>query len=147
MNESNKNLSKTPSPTKTWIHSDDKMQDGIIYNVKYVGRIEINESMKSLNFETRTQVARESIRRVTEAAKLLVIPRRHRKNNEDQLNQILSPSCNIDYTGLNVALQINVQCLKVTYNETNERFLRHTMQNISFACGGDAVNNKCFLFI
>jgi len=96
--------------------------------------------MKSLNFETRTQVARESIRRVTESAKLLVIPRRNRKSNEDQLNRILSSSCNIDYTGLNVALQINVQCLKVTYNETNERFLRHTMQNISFACGGDAVN-------
>ena len=45
-------------PTKTWIHTDDKMQDGIVYNVKYVGRIGINESMRSLNFETRTQVAR-----------------------------------------------------------------------------------------
>lgn len=34
MNEPNKLLNKNPSPTKTWIHSDDKMQDGIIYNVK-----------------------------------------------------------------------------------------------------------------
>jgi len=136
MNEPNKLLNKNPSPTKTWIHSDDKMQDGIIYN--YVGRIGINESMKSLNFETRTQVARESIRRVAECAKLLVIPRRNRKQNEEQLNRILNATCNTDYTGLNVALQINVQCLKVTYNESNERFLRHTMQNISFACGGDA---------
>jgi len=109
-----------------------------MYNVKYVGRIGINESMKSLNFETRTQVARESIRRVAETANLLIMQRRNRRQNEDQLNRILSSSCNIDYTGLCVSLQINVQCLKVTYNETNERFLQHTMQNISFACGGDS---------
>lgn len=126
------------SPNRTWIHTDDRMQDGIVYNVKYVGRIVINESMRSLNFETRTQVARESIRRVAECAKLLVIPRRNRRQNEDQLNRILSTNTNIDYTGLNVALQINVQCLKVSYSESNEHFLQHTMQNISFACGGDA---------
>jgi hypothetical protein len=74
----NSSLKKT-SPPKNWIHSDDKMLDGVLYNVKvrlvlfnylmfiiliylfkykYVGRVGINESMKSLNFETRTQVAR-----------------------------------------------------------------------------------------
>lgn len=139
MNENSKLANtKNGSPTKNWIHTDDRMQDGIMYNVKYVGRIGINESMKSLNFETRTQVARESIRRVAETANLLIMQRRNRRQNEDQLNRILSSSCNIDYTGLCVSLQINVQCLKVTYNETNERFLQHTMQNISFACGGDS---------
>jgi len=139
MNENSKlPNTKNGSPTKNWIHTDDRMQDGIMYNVKYVGRIGINESMKSLNFETRTQVARESIRRVAETANLLIMQRRNRRQNEDQLNRILSSSCNIDYTGLCVSLQINVQCLKVTYNETNERFLQHTMQNISFACGGDS---------
>jgi hypothetical protein len=25
---------KKSSPTKTWIHSDDKMLDGVVYNVK-----------------------------------------------------------------------------------------------------------------
>lgn len=128
---------KKSSPTKTWIHSDDKMLDGVVYNVKYVGRIGINESMKSLNFETRTQVARESIRRVAECAKLLVIPRRNKKQNEEQINQILNITCNTDYTGLNVALLINVQFLKVNHLETNDKFFQHTMQNISFACGGD----------
>ena len=62
------------------------------------------------------------------------------KQNEEQLNQILSPICNTDYTGLNVALQINVQFLKVTHLESNEKVFQHTMQNISFACGGDTVN-------
>ena len=35
--------------------------------------------MKSLSFEVRTQVARESIRRVAESAKLLILPRKNRK--------------------------------------------------------------------
>jgi len=46
---------------------------------KYIGCIGINESMKSLSFEIRTQVARESIRRVAESAKLLIMPRKTRK--------------------------------------------------------------------
>ena len=77
---------------------------------------------------------------MAECAKLLVIPRRNRRQNEEQLNRILSNACNTDYTGLNVALQINVQYLKVTYNDSSEKFLQHTMQNISFACGGDVVS-------
>ena len=64
---------------KSWIHPDSAMLDGVIYNVKYVGCIGVIESMKSLSFETRTQVARESIRRVAEKAKLLNAPRRNRK--------------------------------------------------------------------
>ena len=47
--------------------------------LKYIGCIGINESMKSLSFEIRTQVARESIRRVAESAKLLIMPRKNRK--------------------------------------------------------------------
>lgn len=72
---------------KSWIHPDSAIQEGIIYNVKvnlksftffscdlffmaffkcnffrsnlkYVGSIGVNESMKSLSFETRTLVAR-----------------------------------------------------------------------------------------
>ena len=49
--------------------------------LKYIGCIGINESMKSLSFEIRTQLARESIRRVAESAKLLIMPRKTRKVN------------------------------------------------------------------
>jgi hypothetical protein len=43
---------------QSWIHNESEMMNGVTYNVKYVGAIGINESMKALSFETRTQVAR-----------------------------------------------------------------------------------------
>jgi hypothetical protein len=41
---------------------------------------------------------------------------------------------------MNVELHINTQFLKVTQLECNDILFQHTMQNISFACGGDTVS-------
>ena len=117
----------------------------------YIGCIGINESMKSLSFEIRTQVARESIRRVAESAKLLIMPRKTRKvnfkglfsskfcqtfsQNDEQMSRILNNTCVTQWTGMNVELQINTQFLRAIQAECN-----NTMQNISFACGGDTVS-------
>ena len=38
---------------------------------------------------------------------------------------------------MNVKLSINTQFLKVTQLECKDILFQHTMQNISFACGGD----------
>ncbi|XP_055839799.1 SHC-transforming protein 4 isoform X2 [Episyrphus balteatus] len=46
------------------------MDDGVSFQVRYTGCLEVKTSMKSLDFQTRTQVARESINRVCEAAGL-----------------------------------------------------------------------------
>jgi hypothetical protein len=50
----------------------------------------------------------------------------------------LSTNCKTQWSGMNVQLQINTQYLKVTQLECHEILFQHTMQNISFACGGDA---------
>ena len=42
---------------------------------------------------------------------------------------------------MNVELHINTQFLKVTQLECNDILFQHTMQNISFACGGDTVSS------
>ena len=97
--------------------------------------------MKSLSFEIRTQVARESIRRVAESAKLLIMPRKTRKvivffccccsgifklililnhnlhniyKNDEQMSKILNSTCVTQWTGMNVELQINTQFLRAT---------------------------------
>lgn len=79
MNDDSKNDNFIKKPGKGWLHSDDAILDGITYTIKYIGCLAINESMKSLSFEVRTQVARESIRRIAESAKLLNLPRRYKK--------------------------------------------------------------------
>jgi hypothetical protein len=47
---------------------------------------------------------------------------------------------------MNVELQINTQFLRATQAECNDTLFQHTMQNISFACGGDTVNRLIFIF-
>ena len=58
--------------------------------------------------------------------------------------RILSSNCITQWSGMNVELHINTQYLKVTQVECKDTLFQHTMQNISFACGGDTV---CVLFI
>lgn len=89
--------STTDSETR-WIHSDDEVKSvrGVTYNVtvrgdfvsfylftklsfsplKYLGSVEVLCSMKTLDFESRTRVARESIRLVCAAVGVALRERR-----------------------------------------------------------------------
>ena len=51
------------------------------------------------------------------------------------MSRILNNTCVTQWTGMNVELQINTQFLRAIQAECN-----NTMQNISFACGGDTVS-------
>ncbi|XP_063036713.1 SHC-transforming protein 3 isoform X3 [Melospiza melodia melodia] len=54
--------------SRGWLHSSEKiLGPGVTYIVKYLGCIEVLRSMRSLDFNTRMQVAREAISRVCEA--------------------------------------------------------------------------------
>uniref|UniRef100_V9IHL4 SHC-transforming protein 2 n=1 Tax=Apis cerana TaxID=7461 RepID=V9IHL4_APICE len=58
-------------PARGWLHPDHLVsKEGITYTVKYIGCLEVYTSMKSLDFETRSCVAKECINRVCEAAGL-----------------------------------------------------------------------------
>jgi len=47
-------------PDEGWIHSADRLEKeaGVCYGVRYIGCMEVVVSMKTLDFETRTAVAR-----------------------------------------------------------------------------------------
>ena len=64
--------------------------------------------------------------------------------NEEDLNRILSTSCQTQWSGMSVELSINTQYLCVTQLECNDTLFKHTMQNISFACGGETVSSCRF---
>ncbi|KAG8535858.1 hypothetical protein GDO81_027602 [Engystomops pustulosus] len=55
-------------PTRGWLHPDDKvMGPGVSYIVRYMGCVEVLQSMRALDFSTRTQVTREAISLVSDA--------------------------------------------------------------------------------
>ncbi|XP_076355556.1 SHC-transforming protein 1-like isoform X3 [Tachypleus tridentatus] len=103
---------------------------------QYIGYLEVKTSMKSLYFDTRSQIAKECINRVCEAAGLKIS---NKKGKVDKrINQMLAEKPNIDYAGVNVNLTITSSYLNLVIIESGEIMVNHEMPNISFASGGDA---------
>jgi hypothetical protein len=53
------------------------------------------------------------------------------------MSRILNNTCVTQWTSMNVELQTNTQFLRAIQAECKDTLFQHTMQNISFACGGD----------
>ncbi|XP_078573281.1 SHC-transforming protein 1-like isoform X4 [Branchiostoma floridae x Branchiostoma japonicum] len=123
-------------PTRGWLHNDDTLKDGgVCYGVKYMGCMEIKQSMRTLHFETRTQVTREAICRVCESVGVK-LGNRKRKVSKD-LTKILGASPNLQFSNSNINLTITTVALNLLIMESGEVIANHHMQSISFASGGD----------
>ncbi|XP_061164719.1 SHC-transforming protein 1-like [Saccostrea echinata] len=124
-------------PDRGWIHPDFQLdkEAGICYGVRYIGCIEVKESMRSLDFETRTALAREAINRVCEAAGLKTAKKR---KVDKKLTKMLGEKPILQYAGSNVNLTISTECLNLMIMESGEIIATHQMPGISFASGGDA---------
>lgn len=126
-------------PVRGWLHPDSQLSvdAGVIYGVRYIGCLTVKESMKSLDFDTRTAVAKESISIVSEAAGLKnATPRKGKK--VQGVTRLLGNEPNMMFAGSNVNLTITTEGLKMAIMETGEVIAFHGMPNISFASGGDA---------
>ncbi|XP_072258505.1 SHC-transforming protein 4 [Pyxicephalus adspersus] len=108
----------------------------LCYCVKYMGCIEVLQSMRSLDFGTRTQVTREAISRLCEAVHCAKGAARKRKPPLKFLSSVLGKS-NLQFSGINVKLTISTNSLTLTDIDTQQIVANHHMQSISFASGGD----------
>ncbi|XP_078668411.1 SHC-transforming protein 1-like [Branchiostoma floridae x Branchiostoma belcheri] len=123
-------------PTRGWLHNDETLKEGgVCYGVKYMGCMEIKQSMRTLHFETRTQVTREAICRVCESVGIK-IGNRKRKVSKD-LTKILGASPNLQFSNSNINLTITTVALNLLIMDSGEVIANHHMQSISFASGGD----------
>ncbi|XP_018009757.1 serine-rich adhesin for platelets isoform X2 [Hyalella azteca] len=123
-------------PARGWLHTDTQLADGsITYAVRYIGCLEVNTSMKSLNFDTRSLIAKECISRVCEAAGLKTADRRRKTTKT--IGRILGESPLMQHAGSNVTLAITSAALKLALLDTGALIAHHDMPNISFASGGD----------
>ncbi|GIY48708.1 SHC-transforming protein 1 [Caerostris extrusa] len=124
-------------PVRGWLHPDKKIADsGISYGVRYIGCLEVNTSMKSLDFDTRSLIAKECINRLCEIAGLKT-PDKKRKVDK-RLLKMLAEKPNMDHAGANVNLTITSSYLNLVSMETGDVIAYHDMPKISFASGGDA---------
>ncbi|NXS02026.1 SHC4 protein, partial [Oxylabes madagascariensis] len=102
----------------------------------YMGCIEVLQSMRSLDFGTRTQVTREAISRLCEAVSGTNGAIKKRKPPVKFLSSVLGKS-NLQFSGMNIKLTISTSSLTLINADTQQIIANHHMQSISFASGGD----------
>ncbi|XP_052664326.1 SHC-transforming protein 4 isoform X2 [Harpia harpyja] len=116
--------------------SGESGEPGTTYGVRYMGCIEVLQSMRSLDFGTRTQVTREAISRLCEAVSGTNGAIKKRKPPVKFLSSVLGKS-NLQFSGVNIKLTISTSSLTLINVETQQIIANHHMQSISFASGGD----------
>ncbi|XP_059692611.1 SHC-transforming protein 3 [Haemorhous mexicanus] len=133
----NQSSSFVNKSSRGWLHSSEKiLGPGVTYIVKYLGCIEVLRSMRSLDFSTRMQVAREAISRVCEAMPGAKRAFKKRKPPSKVLSSILGKS-NLQFAGMSIMLNISTSSLNLMNPDTKQIIANHHMQSISFASGGD----------
>ncbi|NXB43987.1 SHC3 protein, partial [Leucopsar rothschildi] len=133
----NQTSSFVDKSSRGWLHSSEKiLGPGVTYIVKYLGCIEVLRSMRSLDFSTRMQVAREAISRVCEAMPGAKKAFKKRKPPSKVLSSILGKS-NLQFAGMSIMLNISTSSLNLMNPDTKQIIANHHMQSISFASGGD----------
>ncbi|XP_036778245.2 SHC-transforming protein 1 isoform X4 [Manis pentadactyla] len=124
-------------PTRGWLHPNDKvMGPGVSYLVRYMGCVEVLQSMRALDFNTRTQVTREAISLVCEAVPGAKGAARRRKPCSRPLSSILGRS-NLKFAGMPITLTVSTSSLNLMAADCKQIIANHHMQSISFASGGD----------
>ncbi|NXC33931.1 SHC4 protein, partial [Campylorhamphus procurvoides] len=116
--------------------STNTQEPGATYSVRYMGCIEVLQSMRSLDFGTRTQVTREAISRLCEAVSGTNGAIKKRKPPVKFLSSVLGKS-NLQFSGVNIKLTISTSSLTLINADTQQIIANHHMQSISFASGGD----------
>uniref|UniRef100_A0A8C3KIF6 SHC adaptor protein 3 n=1 Tax=Calidris pygmaea TaxID=425635 RepID=A0A8C3KIF6_9CHAR len=133
----NQSSSFVNKSSQGWLHSSEKiLGPGVTYIVKYLGCIEVLRSMRSLDFNTRTQIAREAISHVCEAVPGAKGAFKKRKPPSKVLSSILGKS-NLQFAGMSIVLNISTTSLNLMTPDTKQIIANHHMQSISFASGGD----------
>ncbi|XP_029469823.1 SHC-transforming protein 2 [Rhinatrema bivittatum] len=123
-------------PAQGWLHPEERvLGPGVSYIVRYMGCIEVLRSMRSLDFNTRTQVTREAINRLYEAVPG-VKGTWKRKTPNKALFSILGRS-NLCFAGMSIDVNISIDGLSLVIPTSQQIIANHHMQSISFASGGD----------
>ncbi|KPI97569.1 SHC-transforming protein 1 [Papilio xuthus] len=131
------NSSFVAKPARGWLHPDSILAtDGVTYAVRYIGCMEVLTSMKKLDFDTRSQVAKECIARVCAAAGLRSADKKRRISQAAACALATKPR--MSHSGSNVALTISSKAITIAALEGGETIARHEMPRVSFASGGDS---------
>uniref|UniRef100_A0A8C3FV58 SHC-transforming protein 2 n=1 Tax=Chrysemys picta bellii TaxID=8478 RepID=A0A8C3FV58_CHRPI len=106
-------------PAQGWLHPDERvLGPGVSYIVRYMGCIEVLRSMRSLDFNTRTQVTREAINRLYEAVPGVKGAWKKKAPNK-ALFSILGKN-NLRFAGMSITVNISIDGLNLMIPTTRQ---------------------------
>ncbi|CAM4791827.1 unnamed protein product [Rotaria magnacalcarata] len=121
-----------------WIHSDTDLLSGhgVSYNVNYLGSVEVLCSMKTLDFDSRTRVARDSIRLVCTAVGVS-LRERNKSDASSNGQSMIAAQANLTHSHTPVQLIISTDALVLKRSDDSQIICSHKMEGISFASAGE----------
>uniref|UniRef100_A0A8C4Q1S5 SHC (Src homology 2 domain containing) transforming protein 2 n=1 Tax=Eptatretus burgeri TaxID=7764 RepID=A0A8C4Q1S5_EPTBU len=126
-----------PRGSANWPHPVENIQGGgITYLVKYLGSVEVLQSMRSLDFNTRTQVTREAITRVCDTI-CGTQPLHTKKKPPCKVLLGVLGHTSLRFSGRSATLLISLSSVSLSAFESKQIIASHHMQSVSFASGGD----------
>lgn len=105
--------------------------------IKYLGCIGVKTSMRSLSHLKRSEVAKESIKRLCKVNNIIRQSDTVTTTHFNDINRMLEDKPNLKYSGTDVQLCVTSAHLNVISRETNIPIIQHEMPNVSFASNGD----------
>ncbi|XP_045888864.1 SHC-transforming protein 4-like isoform X2 [Micropterus dolomieu] len=105
------------------------------HHIKYMGSVEVTQSMRTLDFETRMQVTREAISRLCERASAHKTAMKTKRPVCKGLSAILG-QINLQFSGSRIILAVSTDSVTLI-TASSLQIAYHPMQAISFASGGD----------
>ncbi|XP_008402820.1 SHC-transforming protein 4 [Poecilia reticulata] len=104
------------------------------HHVKYMGSVEVVQSMRTLDFDTRMQVTREAISRLCERTSVKSLLKSRRPPCKG-VSAVLGQT-NMQFSGSRAILTVSTDSLSLITASNLQRIVNHPMQGISFASGG-----------
>uniref|UniRef100_A0A4X2KGW9 PID domain-containing protein n=1 Tax=Vombatus ursinus TaxID=29139 RepID=A0A4X2KGW9_VOMUR len=134
-------------PIWGWLHPRNKvMRPGVSYLVRYMGCVEVLQSMRALDFSTCTQVTREAISLVCEAVLGAKVTAWRRKPCSRPLSSILGRS-NLKFASMPITLTVSSSSLNLMAADCKQIISNHRMQSISFATGRELDSAEYVIYV
>nr|XP_043886113.1 SHC-transforming protein 4-like isoform X1 [Solea senegalensis] len=105
------------------------------HDIKYMGSVEVTQSMRNLDFETRMQVTREAISRICERTSAKTAAQS--KRSVDRGSSSVLGHVNLQFSGRRIVLTVSTDSVTVIAASSLQKIAHHPMQAISFASGGE----------
>ncbi|XP_077941755.1 SHC-transforming protein 1 isoform X1 [Gasterosteus aculeatus] len=102
------------------------------HHIKYMGSVEVTQSMRTLDFDMRMKVTREAISRLCERTSAAKTKKPVCKGLPALLGQI-----NLQFSGSRIVLTVSTDSVTMITASSFQKIAHHPMQAVSFASGGD----------